>query len=155
MEQAKFLETLIPKLSRRLFAITSADPTAGLPASQLKICLLLQGGERCISEIAEEMTVTVSAITQLADRLENAGLVNRVVDKIDRRVKRLRLTEYGKSLLQARRDLRVQRVAEALILLSPEVVSSLCDGLQGLADAAYQVLPEVQNVMVEIVKMLG
>lgn len=155
VEQAKRLEVLIPELSRRLFAVSTTEPTAGLPASQLKICLLLIRGARCISEISEEMKVTVSAITQLADRLESAGMVKREVDTEDRRVKRLVLTEYGKTLLQSRQELRVRRVAEVLALVSPELVSSLCDGLQGVLEAACLVLPDMQNAVIEVAKLLG
>lgn len=155
MEQAKRLEVLLPSLTSRLFATSDSELASDLTAGQLRICLLIQNEDRCISEISEEMGVTVSAVTQLADRLEKANIVARVADARDRRIRRLRLTEQGRTLLQTRREARVRRAAAALILLSPEAANALCDGVQGLMEAACRVLPEVQSVVADIVSLLG
>ena len=49
-----------------------------------------------LSELAERCTCVRSNITQLVDRLESEGLVQRVDDPSDRRVIRARLTALGK-----------------------------------------------------------
>ncbi len=155
LEQAKRLETLFPKAFRCLLSSVAGDPTAELPDTQLKICLLLQKGDRSISTISDDLGITVSAVTQLADRLERAKMLERVPDKYDRRIKWLRLTEHGKAQMQARTEVRVQRIAQILLLLSPEIINSLFEGVQGLVDTAYKVLPEVQNAVIDIVNILS
>jgi DNA-binding MarR family transcriptional regulator len=52
--------------------------------------------------LAEVMLCDASNVTGLADRLERLGLVERVADPSDRRVKLLSLTDRGR---QVRRDL--------------------------------------------------
>src|SRR5438128_8143690 len=89
-EQAAQLECLLPKLMRRLF--TLQDAVSQLPLAQLRLCTILQGGPRPMSVLGEELSISVSAVTQIADRLERAGLVERVSEAEDRRMRRLRLT---------------------------------------------------------------
>jgi len=53
------------------------DPAVELPLAQLKVCSLLYGGPLSMSAWAE-LGVSLSAMTQIADRLERARLVKRV-----------------------------------------------------------------------------
>jgi DNA-binding MarR family transcriptional regulator len=57
--------------------------------------LVEAGGPLSLSECAEKMTCVRSNITQLVDRLEADGLVQRVEDPADRRVVRAALTRLG------------------------------------------------------------
>jgi DNA-binding MarR family transcriptional regulator len=79
-EQAEKLECLLPRLMRRLFTLEIDHPAMELPLAQLRMSLILQGGPRSISSLSEEMSISVSATTQIADRLERAGMVARVSD---------------------------------------------------------------------------
>jgi DNA-binding MarR family transcriptional regulator len=45
--------------------------------------------------MADTLHCDASYVTQLTDRLEGAGLVERVADQTDRRVRQLRLTQQG------------------------------------------------------------
>ena len=49
-----------------------------------------------MSSLGRELGVSLSAITQIADRLERAGLVTRVAKGGDRRVRRLELTRAAR-----------------------------------------------------------
>ena len=49
------------------------DPADDLPLAQLRVCSLLVGGDRSISCLSRELGITMSATTQLADRLERTG----------------------------------------------------------------------------------
>src|SRR2546422_11362362 len=121
MEQAARLESLIPRLARRLFALEPNHPAAELPVAQLRVCSILQAGSRTPSAIGEELGISVSAVTQIADRLELSGLVERVAARDDRRVRRLQLTPRGEEMMRSRRETRIRSAAEALQQLPAEL----------------------------------
>lgn len=119
------IESLLPEIARRLFTIEPGSLLAELTNSQLKLVSLLLTGRRTMTEVATEMAISVSAATQLADRLERAGLVGRAAengagDNGDRRLRYLTLTQSGEELLSARQKQRQARVAAVLERLPPE-----------------------------------
>jgi DNA-binding MarR family transcriptional regulator len=118
-EQAADLTNLLPRLMRAIFTLDGNDPTMELPVAQLRVCNLLHDGPRTISALARELRITVSAVTQIADRLESADLVERLAGKKDRRTRNLRLTGRGAEVLRSRRQGQVRRALEVLSLLAP------------------------------------
>jgi DNA-binding MarR family transcriptional regulator len=72
-----------------------------------------------MSALSRELGVSLSAMTQIADRLERARLVKRVAKKSDRRIRRLRLTARGEKLMRSRDEARVGRIRLVLERLSP------------------------------------
>jgi DNA-binding MarR family transcriptional regulator len=122
-----------------LFAVDPDHPLADLPVAQLRVCgLLFQRGARTMSQVGEELSISLSAVTQLADRLERAGLVARTAESApgcDRRTKRLCLTPHGETLMQSRRALRLRRTEQALRRLSGEQRRAVLDALETLLDA--------------------
>jgi DNA-binding MarR family transcriptional regulator len=57
-----------------------------------------------MGELAELLYCDASNVTGIVDRLESRGLVERTPDPNDRRVKRLVLTQQGRTLWQAHHD---------------------------------------------------
>ncbi len=53
-----------------------------------------------VTEIGDHLGVTSAAASQLLDRLVQQGLVERSEDPVDRRVKRIELTEKGQHLFE-------------------------------------------------------
>jgi len=53
-----------------------------------------------VTEIGEHLGVTSAAASQMLDRLVQQGLVLRAEDAVDRRVKRIELTEKGQQILE-------------------------------------------------------
>lgn len=53
-----------------------------------------------MGQLAESLACDQSNVTGIVDRLERAGLVERVIDSDDRRVKRLVLSSQGKAIRQ-------------------------------------------------------
>src|SRR5437660_5211187 len=98
-DQAILLECLLPKLMRRLFTLEQDHPVQELPLAQLRVCAILANGPKSMSAIGEELRNSTSAITQLADRMERAGLVERGPGSDDRRVRELRLTKEGAEMM--------------------------------------------------------
>jgi Transcriptional regulators len=138
-EQAAELECLLPKLMRRLFTLQDGSPVSELPLAQLRLCTILQGGPRSMTTLSEELSTSVSAVTQIADRLERAGLVERVLpgpEADDRRMKLLRLTEDGSEMMRTRRERRVQRVNQVLEKLALGERAAVLQALRALLDAS-------------------
>ena len=138
VEQATELEKLLPALARQIFALPPPENALGdLPLAQFRLCILLsREGRRTMSQLGEELHISVSAVTQMADRLEKADLVERVMEDGDRRTRHLQLTKHGQSLILVRRALRTERAAQTLALLPPPQRESILQMLHILLDAS-------------------
>ena len=90
------------------------DPAVDLPLAELRVCTVLYAGPRPMSSLGRELGVSLSAMTQIADRLERAGLVTRVAKGGDRRVRRLELTPRGEEMMRRHEQARIQRMSAAL-----------------------------------------
>ncbi len=133
--QAAAVTLLIPSVMRKLFAIED-DPAAELPIGQIRLCAVLQEGPKPMSSCSAELGVSLSATCQLADRLERAGMVERVCEPGDRRVKCLQLTDRGRDVMGARREHRVQRAEQALSSLSQAERAGIVSALEALLQAS-------------------
>ncbi len=108
VEQAESLATLLPALMRQLMAGVK-DPASDLPLGQLRVCSILCGGSRPMSALSRELGVSLSAMTQIADRMERAKLVRRVPEGTDRRIRCLQLAERGRQIMRRHEQARVER----------------------------------------------
>jgi len=124
---------LLRLLIRRVFALDPEDPSTDLPVAQLRVCALLNDGPRTVSTLARELAISVSAATQVADRLEAAQLVTRVADDDDRRVRNLVLTSHGADVARRRRARRLQSARALLARLSPAERKKALAALEVLA----------------------
>ena len=70
----------------RHFAVEDDHLVADLPLRQLRVCGILHGGPQSMSALSRDLDVSLSALTQIADRLERAQLVVRETAGSDRRV---------------------------------------------------------------------
>lgn len=134
LEQAHTFATLLPALLRRLSA-GAVDPVMELPLAQLRVCGILCDGPQSISALGRELGVSASAMTQIADRMQRAGLVNRVPKQGDRRVRCLRLTSRGKKMMRRHDEARAARMAEVLRQLTPKQRQAAADALQSMIHA--------------------
>lgn len=126
---------LMPRLMRRLFELDASDPASRLPVAQLRVCGILSDGPHTLSELSSSLGVSMSATTQLANRLQRAGLVERVALTPDRRVKHLRLTPHGESVMRARQERRKACVARVVERLAPTARQGVLAGLETLLAA--------------------
>jgi DNA-binding MarR family transcriptional regulator len=145
MEQAIWLECSLPKLMRHLFALDPDHPAMELPLAQLRVCTILQAGPRTISSLGEELTISVSAVTQIADRLERAGFVERIAEPDDRRMRKLRLTQHGAAVMLSRREARVRRAMAALSTLPPANREAVLQAVRVLLDASRVMAPHIHD----------
>ena len=135
-EQAVEITALFPKLQRSLFVLDTNDPTIELPVAQLRVCAILRDGPRTMSALGRELDISLSAITQIADRLERAQLVERVTEGDDRRVKMLRLTPRAEDIMRARLERRINRVLHVLEEIPPEIRLEVVHALSCLLEAS-------------------
>jgi DNA-binding MarR family transcriptional regulator len=117
---------------RRVLPIDELSLTAASTLHRLEL-----GGARRLTDLAGLEGVTQPAMTQLVDRLQGAGLLDRVPDPADGRVVQVRITGEGRTLLARRRAVRAERVAELLARLSA--------GDQALLAAARPALEALAN----------
>ena len=136
--QSDKVASLVMALTRRLLS-SEHDPAAEMPLAQLRVCGVLHGGPRSLSAVGRELRVSVSAMTQIADRLERARLVKRVSDGGDRRVKCLQLTARAEEIMRRRQEERVGRVSAALENLSPRAREEVVAALEKLVHACEAV----------------
>jgi DNA-binding MarR family transcriptional regulator len=133
-EAAESVASLLPALMG-ILSTFDEDPAAHLPLAQLRVCVILGGGPRSMSALGRELGVSLSAMTRIADRLERARLVERVAVGDDRRIRRLRLTPRGETIMRRRHEARVRNVSAVLAGLSPQEATEVQNALEALMDA--------------------
>jgi DNA-binding MarR family transcriptional regulator len=111
------------------------DSMMDLPLRQLKVCLTLNRQSHSMSEISRELKLSPSAVTQVSNRLERRGLIERVFQEEDRRVRKLRLTKKGQQLVRARERKQLRRIAAALDTLTANELGQVMTGLETLAQS--------------------
>ncbi|MGH1549865.1 MarR family winged helix-turn-helix transcriptional regulator [Leifsonia poae] len=72
----------------------------------------LLGANPTVGELSEALGVTQQAASKTVADMESAGLVERAADPADGRVRRIRLSERGRSVLEAAREARRELEAE-------------------------------------------
>ncbi len=135
MKQAQTTARLLHELLRQLAAGAEDDPVVDLPLAQLRVCAILHQGPGSMSAVSRELGVSLSAMTQLADRLERAELVKRVAQGGDRRVRCLQLTEHGAKMMRYHEEVRVHRISVALEHLAPNARNQVTVALQTMIQA--------------------
>lgn len=136
-DQAKMVTSALSRIIRRFFTIDADDPATELPVAQIRVCSILRDGPRTMSALSHDLGISLSAITQIADRLERAGLVERTSMPKDRRVKSLRLTAYGVDVIGRRVEKRVGRIFEALMRMPPDSREAVLMGLHTLLESGH------------------
>ena len=116
-ELADRLHSAAIHLLRRL---RPADESSGLTPSRLSaLSVIVFAGPITVTELARAEQVRPPTISRLVKDLETEGLVERRGDEADRRVRRVRATRKGRSLLHRARERRIARLGAALGRLSP------------------------------------
>jgi DNA-binding MarR family transcriptional regulator len=140
-EEAETVASLLPAIMRQLFTLDN-DPAANLPLTQIRVCFNLLDGPRQMSTLSHELGVTLSAMTQIADRMERTKLVCRVAEEKDRRVRCLQLTPRGETIMRRHENLRIRSIAAVIEHLSPNERKELIAALETLLRASIKVNKE-------------
>ncbi len=101
------LEEVLMELVRRLHNELAGQMVSGITRSQFFVLKKISAkGRLTVSEVAEELGVSLSAVTALVDRLVKNGLAMRSRDERDRRLVWLEATSKGKRVLDKCIDAR-------------------------------------------------
>lgn len=133
--EALAVTELISKITRKFLWVEADEQATALPLAQLRLCSILHDGPKTMSALSKDLHISLSAVTQVADRLEKSGLVERVCETEDRRVKCLQLTKDGRSMMSERKMKRIGRIYDVLNYLTLEEREKAISGLKVLLDA--------------------
>lgn len=111
----------------------------GLSMPQVSTLFRLHYRGGCgVSDIAQHLYVSNAAASQMVDRLEQQGLVDRVPHPADRRVRMVQLTDRGHSLVDEGIEVRLRWISDLTRMLTPEQQETIVVALSALTDAARQ-----------------
>src|SRR3984885_2012143 len=100
-----------------------------LSFTQLKALCVLEsdddGEGRSVKALAESLGVSLPAMSRAVDGLFERGFVGREEDTVDRRMKRVRLTDAGRTVPQALNEARLSALQELLSSLGDEEAVAL------------------------------
>lgn len=143
------IDELIIQLTRRLYIQVARQGSNELTQSQFVLCKLLKKhGEMTVSELAESLGVSLSAVTVTADKLCRSGIMRRERSKQDRRVVWLALTEDGYRVVSSALEIWNRVLKEYFARLPEgdlEKLGSICEKLLAIegADGAKTALKEI------------
>lgn len=104
----KKVEEVMRQLIRRIHTELKHSMVEGITGSQFFVLKTIYEQKRLTASIvAEDLGVSLSAVTMVVDKLTKAGFVHRVRDEGDRRLVWLTVTSKGEEILKiclARRD---------------------------------------------------
>jgi DNA-binding MarR family transcriptional regulator len=92
-----------------------ADDALGVPPARLSaLSVLVFGGDRTMSELAQAEQVSLATISRVVDGLEASGLATRVPHPSDNRSWVVRATAKGRRLMEKGRAARVEVMQDLL-----------------------------------------
>ncbi len=125
-ERRKAADRLHSSAIHLLRLVRSADVQSGLTAPRLSVLsVLVFGGDRTITQLADAEQVRAPTMTRLIDGLQRDGFVRRRSDPHDARIARVTATVKGRSTLEAARERRVSAIEKLLSRLSPSQLRTL------------------------------
>lgn len=102
-------------------------------------------GNCAVSDIAQQLDVSNAAASQMVDRLEQKGLVDRIHHPADRRVRMVQLTERGQALLVEGLQARLSWISDLTRMLSSDQQETIIAALAALTDAARQMETDTEG----------
>ena len=132
-ELARQMARVYLLMHRRLDQAMTAQG-GSLARTRLLLFVANGGGSARAADIAEMFGQAPRTITQGLDALERDGLIERVPDAQDRRVKRLRITESGRTVMDASEPLRRALIQDVFGVLDDSeraVLKGIFDKLAG------------------------
>lgn len=146
--EGAFLELMVE--FRRYYAAAADQISPGLAPGTFRVLVLIDRmGPTTVSAISEHLSIDKGLISRHVTELERFGLVDRVVDEADRRIKRLATTSLARQRLEAARvpyELMLSAgVAEWPVVQISRLSTLLTDltmGLRGSSAAPEPVDPQ-------------
>ncbi|GAA2927304.1 MarR family winged helix-turn-helix transcriptional regulator [Streptomyces enissocaesilis] len=114
-----------------------AVPSGPISPSQLRALTVLEGQDGVnLRALGEALGSRPSSVSRLCDRLEAAGLVERLPSATSRREVEVRMSRRGRDLLAEFRAFRVREIEAVLREIAPGELAALAEGLVAFRAAA-------------------
>lgn len=135
MDRSKRLATLFPELLDGLGRLRSLiHDGIDLTYNQYKTLLTIAGHNTCsLGRLASELDIAMSSASQMVERLVGQGLVERSVDRDNRRQVVIRLTPAGEELIAALQSELVGGYRRALEQLEDHDQEALVRAFESIA----------------------
>ncbi|MFI6317381.1 MarR family winged helix-turn-helix transcriptional regulator [Nonomuraea sp. NPDC050556] len=115
--------------------------TSNLTMRQLKVVMLLSfTGSASGQDLAANLGVGLGTVTGIVDRLVGHGLVSRHEDPHDRRVRRIELTDQGRTLVEQINDTGTQSFRRIMERLDTDTLRALDDVTTKILQAAEDLI---------------
>ncbi|KJR96283.1 MAG: hypothetical protein VR68_14640 [Peptococcaceae bacterium BRH_c4a] len=124
-EKLKRLEEVFQEVARNISVKIFQGADQNLTHPQFFMLKRLGKGSSTVSEMAEYLGVSLSAITSMADRLVKTGYVSRKRSEHDRRLVWLELTDTGREVMEETTSRRREIINGLLGRLPEEDLESL------------------------------
>ncbi|AMA73196.1 MULTISPECIES: MarR family winged helix-turn-helix transcriptional regulator [Aneurinibacillus] len=120
------LEEIFRVLSRKINSNLHKNTESGLTGSQALLLEILETqGPKRVSDLANELNITLPSVTGLSDRLIAGGYVERKRSEKDRRIVLLEITEKGRETLQKAQLIRKELMKKFYECLSAQDIEDL------------------------------
>jgi DNA-binding MarR family transcriptional regulator len=127
------METLPPVWGHiRANLRAGATRNFGISLDQFHVLRHIRRGYQSVSELADWMEVSRSAVSQAVDALVEKGLVTRLQDEQDRRCVHLALTPQASQALNANYEMNRAWMMEKMAGLSPQEMDTITRALDTL-----------------------
>ncbi len=112
-----------------------------LSFTQIKaLCAMdVDSEHRSVKALADSMNVSLPAMSRAVDGLFERGFVDRQEDPLDRRMKRVRLTDSGRAITSTLGETRLAAMQEFLLSLSDEEAEALTRALELIVESRGEI----------------
>jgi MarR family transcriptional regulator, 2-MHQ and catechol-resistance regulon repressor len=128
-----FVEILHDTITVKPLQAVGADITPSL-AQELQF--LVRHGVCSVRDVAQGLSMTYSASSQLTERLVKRGLVTRSENERDRRLSEIRLTEEGIKVVETIQRHRIENMSQILDRMEASRRTALVQNLESFITAA-------------------
>ena len=118
-----------------------------LTRTQIEILMSLDDRPQNTGELAKQLLLTQSAITQTVETLVRRELVERYASEHDRRITQLQLSSAGQALTAQLRELRLEYMQELVSRLTEEETEALISITQKLTAVLQATETRTKNKM--------
>lgn len=135
-ELAGHLDSLLQRISNSTHKQKSFfAEEIGISRQQFDVlCIIYEKGQITMGELCKEISSACSTATDLADKLEKAGYVERIREKRDRRVVRLNILVKGEKLVKTVIERRTKTLSQILETFEREDRMRVISCLETLTD---------------------
>ena len=103
------------------------------------------GATPTVGELAEKLGRSTSVTSRLVDHMVQRGWVDRAEDAEDRRAKRVRITDKGRSFLRGFEGVRAEAQREVMAYLTADEQRHVSEAMALLGKASQRRLDEQRN----------